>query len=82
MDADNKYWFPAKRYGFGWGPPVRWQGWSFVLLWAVSFFTGIREFRSRSSREALFQGCMIALLVWVWWLKGERPARWRWGDKD
>jgi hypothetical protein len=21
------YWFPAKRRGWGWGPPNSWQGW-------------------------------------------------------
>ena len=21
-----RYWFPAKRYGWGWGPPSTWQG--------------------------------------------------------
>jgi hypothetical protein len=21
------YWFPAKRRGWGWGPPHSWQGW-------------------------------------------------------
>ena len=23
----RKYWFPAKRYGYGWGLPGTWQGW-------------------------------------------------------
>lgn len=23
----KKIWFPAKRYGWGWGLPVTWQGW-------------------------------------------------------
>jgi len=32
--GERKIWFPAKRYGWGWGPPVCWQGWVVVLLWA------------------------------------------------
>jgi hypothetical protein len=27
MPQDPEYWFPAKRYGWGWGIPVTWQGW-------------------------------------------------------
>ena len=27
MQRNDKYWFPAKRYGWGWGPPNNWQGW-------------------------------------------------------
>jgi len=26
-DGDNNYWFRAKRYGWGWGLPITWQGW-------------------------------------------------------
>jgi hypothetical protein len=29
-----EYWFPAKRYGWGWGLPQTWQGW---LVLAVFF---------------------------------------------
>ena len=27
MQTERKYWFPAKRYGWGWGMPNTWQGW-------------------------------------------------------
>lgn len=32
---DRKIWFPAKRYGWGWGLPVAWQGWVVLLLFAI-----------------------------------------------
>jgi len=22
------FWFPAKRFGWGWGPPTKWRGWA------------------------------------------------------
>ncbi len=36
---EHVYWFPAKRYGWGWGLPAVWQSWLvligfFVLLGA------------------------------------------------
>ena len=26
------YWFPAKRYGWGWGFPSAWQGWVVFII--------------------------------------------------
>jgi hypothetical protein len=77
-----KYWFPARRYGWGWGPPSSWQGWvvlaGFVVLLAIGFvlFPPNREL-------AFFLGYVVllsALLLAIGWLKGE-PPRWRWGDR-
>ena len=31
MGKKSRFWFPAKRYGWGWGPPVCWQGWAVLL---------------------------------------------------
>ena len=46
IDKSKQYWFPAKRYGWGWGPPQSWQGWLvlagfFVLLLIGAFLFGI-----------------------------------------
>ena len=40
----NQYWFPAKRKGWGWGPPTVWQGWA-VLSERYGLFTGATSFR-------------------------------------
>ena len=37
----NEYWFPAKRYGWGWGLPSRWQGWVVLAIYAVLLLAGI-----------------------------------------
>ena len=37
----NEYWFPAKRYGWGWGLPSRWQGWVVLAIYAVLLVVGI-----------------------------------------
>jgi hypothetical protein len=31
--ASNRYWFPAKRHGWGCGPPDTWKGWAALLVW-------------------------------------------------
>jgi hypothetical protein len=81
MKSPHDYWFPAKRYGWGWGLPVRWQGWValivyFVLLLAVvETFQPVRHPFAFAVLVALLSVALIALC----WLKGE-PPRWRWGD--
>lgn len=82
MTTNDKYWFPAKRYGFGWGAPTGWQGW---LVLAVFFIlVGIVAALQPTIGYAGFTIGMTALvgaLIGVCWLKGE-PAHWRWGDKE
>jgi hypothetical protein len=63
------FWFPAKRYGWGWGPPVRWQGWAVLVVYALLLTAFL-----------LSSVVLTVLLLIVCWLKGERP-RWRWGDR-
>ena len=29
------YWFPARRHGYGWGLPVKWQGWLAMALFLL-----------------------------------------------
>jgi hypothetical protein len=75
-----KYWFPAKRYGWGWGFPIRWQGWivlaAYVLLVALAGMLLNPE--RRPLEFTLVVVGLAVLLVLVCWWKGE-PARWRWG---
>jgi hypothetical protein len=76
------WWFPAKRYGWGWGVPTCWQGWAVLALYFV-LLAGV-IFTVRPEREpfhfVLAVTGLSAALVAVCWLKGE-PPRWRWGEK-
>jgi len=40
MESQRKYWFPAKRYGWGWGIPSTWQGWLVLGAFAVLVIVG------------------------------------------
>lgn len=81
-DEARRYWFPAKRYGWGWGLPITWQGWLVLVGYAG---LALALFRWVSPREYpwLFVAGMavlsLALCVVCWWT-GE-PPRWRWGDE-
>ena len=78
-----RYWFPAKRYGWGWGPPVTWEGWAVVAAFVGLVAAGAFIFPPKASLPAYIAyvvGLSVAL-TFVCWLKGE-PPRWRWGDRD
>jgi hypothetical protein len=82
MQAETRYWFPAKRYGWGWGLPSSWQGWLVIVGYLALLALGCMLFPP-ASRMAAFVGYvagLTALLIAICWLKGE-PPRWRWGDK-
>jgi hypothetical protein len=80
MPREHEYWFPAKRYGWGWGIPTCWQGW--VVLVAYFALLGLAALLSRPDREpftfVLLVTALSLALVAVCWVKGE-PPRWRWG---
>jgi hypothetical protein len=78
----NKYWFPAKKYGWGWGLPCCWQGWLVYAVW-LAFLCGGGIFLAPHS-PGLFKVYVVVLgiaLIIVCFVKGEKP-RWRWGEKD
>jgi hypothetical protein len=75
----SKYWFSAKRYGWGWGPPLTWQGWAVLVPWTLIAVVGAAVILPQGLVAFLVFICfMTAALVAVCYLKGE-PPRWRWG---
>jgi len=37
----RQFWFPAKRYGWGWGLPSVWQGWAVLITYFALVLGGI-----------------------------------------
>ena len=81
MTATRKYWFPAKRYGWGWGPPRVWQGWVVLVVFFALLSLGAATLLPAKGAlvYVAYSGCLCAALIAVCWVKGERP-HWRWGD--
>jgi hypothetical protein len=80
-DRRPQYWFPAKRYGWGWGLPTCWQGWA-VLVVYLGAVTGMAPFitaHAGKPQGLLFVLGMTVLLLYVIYKKGEPPG-WHWGD--
>ena len=82
MQDTKTYWFPAKRYGWGWGLPTAWQGWSVLALFALLILAGaVLLLPSHGPGPFVaYSAILSALLVAVCWVKGEPPS-WHWGSK-
>ena len=82
MSSEQAYWFPAKRYGWGWGMPSVWQGWVVLLVFMLLMLLGTLMLLP-SRGPVAFAAYTVVLSVglgFVCWLKGEPPS-WRWGAK-
>ncbi|HKT96287.1 MAG TPA: hypothetical protein VJS30_07100 [Paraburkholderia sp.] len=80
MSPTPEYWFRAKRYGWGWGLPVRWQGWAVLAAYFALIVATVR-FAPPDHYRGIFISLVVLyslVLLAVCWLKGE-PPRWRWG---
>lgn len=82
MSAEKTYWFPAKRYGWGWGIPNVWQGWLVLLVFLLLVVAGAVVVLPTQGQLIfnLYLGIICAVLITVCLLKGE-PPRWRWGSR-
>jgi uncharacterized membrane protein YhaH (DUF805 family) len=81
MDSEqHKYWFRAKRHGWGWGLPATWQGWLVLTTWMAAVLTLSPLLAARNiTLFYLFIVGMAAAIIAVCYVKGE-PPRWRWGE--
>ena len=75
-------WFAPKRYGYGAGLPVAWQGW----LVMATFLAAIIGAGIFLQGDRLAQGAIVlpatALLLLVAARTTRGGWRWRWGDKE
>jgi len=81
MPPESQYWFRAKKYGWGWGLPLKWQGWVVLAGFFVLLAVGNVWLLSSTKSPALFLGYVLVLtttLVGICYAKGE-PPKWRWG---
>jgi uncharacterized membrane protein len=80
----NEFWFPAKKYGVGWGFPVTWQGWAVFLVYIMLLILGITFLASSHFRFIfipIFIVLLTAFLIFICWKKGEKLDL-RWGSKN
>jgi len=75
-------WFAAKRFGYGAGVPISWQGWvvmsAFIVAVAlVAYFFG--------DQPLMLVGIIIPMAVTLMVITAKTTRggwRWRWGNED
>ena len=81
MEPTQRYWFPAKRYGWGWGAPRTWEGWLVLATFSVVMIGPAVLFPRWAGPLVLITAAVATpLLLWVCLKRGE-PTRWRWGGE-
>ena len=78
-----KYWFPAKRYGWGWGLPSAWQGWVVLVAYLALVLGGIPLIQATKGTVVYIAYVLVLTVasVTVCWFTGE-PPRGHWGGRD
>jgi hypothetical protein len=81
MDSGPRYWFRAKRHGWGWGLPLTWEGWVVNTVWLCVLVAVVPSLHGHQHvlDHVVFIVGMVAALFGVCYWKGE-PLRWRWGE--
>ena len=79
MENDKQIWFAKRRYGYGSGLPVRWQGWAVLALYTLVLLIAIK-FLAELSQLAVIVLATVAL-GWVCRDRTDGGWRWRWGGK-
>ncbi|MCG8684092.1 MAG: hypothetical protein MI892_04400 [Desulfobacterales bacterium] len=71
----HRAWFPKKRFGYGWGLPITWQGWIVFLGYLVLSVIGaifLSEPPERLPFFLLFIIPLTVIFIYICWKKGEK----------
>ena len=78
--SDSFEWFAPKRYGYGAGLPIAWQGWAVLIVFLMLIGLAVWLFGEDDVRAlAIIVPATIALLI-VTARTTRGGWRWRWGD--
>jgi hypothetical protein len=81
MQANEKQlWFPAKKYGWGWGLPNCWQGWLVFTAYLALLCAGAFLVSKHTGLFLAYTVVLSIVLIVICYFKGEKP-RWRWGKE-
>lgn len=83
---ENKLWFKAKKYGFGWYP-VSYEGWTLLLVYVLAIVSFALHINKYSTVDAVMLNFAVPFLVLTSFLlaicyaHGE-CAYWNWNKKE
>ena len=77
----DKAWFAAKAYGWGWGLPLRWQGWMVTAGFIAAMIAGAPLVKLGPMLYVIYSIILGSALLGICYWKGEKPE-WRWGSHE
>ena len=80
--SDGPEWFAPKRYGFGAGLPISWQGWAVTLGFVAVVLCLSLLFRDQPLRLLGSLAPFIVGFIVIAARTTRGGWRWRWGDED
>jgi len=80
--SEGPEWFAPKRYGYGAGLPISWQGWALTIAFVAIAVPLAGHFRGHPARlvAALAPVTIGFFLICARTTRG--GWRWRWGEDD
>ena len=80
--SDEPAWFAPKRFGYGAGLPISWQGWAVTLAYAVLIALSSFAIRYSWVGYASIVTMLTATFMVICARTTKGGWRWRWGEKD
>ena len=80
--SDGPEWFAPKRYGYGAGMPISWQGWALTLGFTAAAVGLALALRRHPLQLAAIAVPLFTLFTVITARTTRGGWRWRWGDKD
>ena len=80
--SDGPEWFAPKRYGYGAGLPISWQGWALTIGYVAIVIGLVLALKHRPIQLIALVVPMTATFVVIAGRTTRGGWRWRWGDED
>jgi hypothetical protein len=77
----DEFWFAPKRFGYGSGMPVRWQGWALVAAHGLAVLAGTPLVERHPNWFAGYAVFVSLIFMPLYAAKTEGGWHWRWGGK-
>lgn len=81
--SDGPEWFAPKRYGYGSGLPISWQGWAVTIAYGALAAGLVILLRRHNPIQFVAAIIPLTVAFGVICAKTTRGGwRWRWGERD